>query len=451
MGSIWWIRRDLRLRDNLTLQKALENPPILPVFILDPLLLKNAPERRLNFLFENLRSLNVDLQSRGSKLVVRTGKPVEVLELLLNETGADQILAEEDFTPYARLRSVLAGSYLPLKLVQGQLGIHPLAVVKDSGKPYRKFGAYKKNWLARIQSIDPISVTEHIPTLIDIDSDEIPVGEAEGSFSAGEEAAYQRLDLFLKKKVEFYHLTQDRMDLDGSSNLAPYFRFGVLGLRSAIYRCLDILKNAESRKDLLGIDAWLNDLIMREFHIQIMYYFPESRTQNFRSIYDSLPWNNNHSDFQAWREGRTGYPVVDAAMRQLDSIGWIPNQARNIAASFLVKDLLIDWRWGEKWFRERLLDGDLAINTGNWQQVAGTGPDAAPFSRILNPTRQSKKYDPTGNYIRRWVPELADLEKDVIHAPWEKGKKVPGYPKPIIAHKFATERAGAAYRGISGD
>ena len=451
MGSIWWIRRDLRLRDNLTLQKALENPPVLPVFILDPLLLKNASERRLNFLFQNLRSLSLDLESRGSKLVVRTGKPVEVLELLLNETGADQILAEEDFTPYARLSSVLAGSYLPLKLVQGQLGIHPLAVVKDSGKPYRKFGTYKKNWLARIQSIEPISVTEHIPTLMDIDSDEIPGGEAEGSFTPGEEAAYQRLDLFLKKKVEFYHLTRDRIDLDGSSNLAPYLRFGILGLRSAIYRCQDILKNAEGRKDFLGIDAWLNDLIWREFHIHIMYHFPESRTQNFRSLYDGLSWKNNHSEFQAWKEGRTGYPVVDAAMRQLDSIGWIPNQARNIAASFLVKDLLIDWRWGEKWFRERLLDGDLAVNTGNWQQVAGTGPDAAPFSRILNPTRQSRKYDPTGNYIRRWVPELAGLDKDAIHAPWEKGKKVPGYPKPIIAHKFATERAGAAYRAIGGD
>jgi len=451
MGSIWWIRRDLRLRDNLTLQKALENPPVLPVFILDPLLLKNAPERRLNFLFQNLRSLNIDLKSRGSKLVIRTGKPVEVLELLLNETGADQILAEEDFTPYARLRSVLAGSYLPLKLVQGQLGTHPLAVVKDSGKPYRKFGTYKKSWLARIQSIEPISVIEHIPTLLEIDSDEIPGGEEEGSFAAGEEAAYQRLDQFIKKKVEFYHLTRDRMDLDGSSNLAPYLRFGVLGLRSGIYRCLDILKNADGRKGFLGVDAWLNDLIWREFHIQIMYHFPESRTQNFRSLYDGLSWNNSHSEFQAWKEGRTGYPVVDAAMRQLDSIGWLPNQARNIAASFLVKDLLIDWRWGEKWFRERLLDGDLAVNTGNWQQAAGTGPDAAPFSRILNPTRQSRKYDPTGNYIRRWVPELAGLDNDVIHAPWEKGKNIPGYPKPIIAHKFATERAVAAYRAISGE
>jgi len=451
MGSIWWIRRDLRLRDNLTLQKALENPPVLPVFILDPLLLKNAPERRLRFLFQNLRSLDIDLKSRGSKLVIRTGKPVEVLEMLLKETGADHIFAEEDFTPYARLRSVLAGSFLPLKLVQGQLGTHPLDMLKDSGKPIRKFGTYKKNWLARIQPIDPISVTENIPTFNDIDSDEIPAGEVDGSFTPGEEAAYQRLDLFLKKKVEFYHLTRDRMDLDGSSNLAPYLRFGVLGLRSAIYRCQDTLKNGDGRKDLLGIDAWLNDLIWREFYIHIMYHFPESRTQNFRSLYNGLSWNNNQSDFQTWKEGRTGYPVVDAAMRQLDSVGWIPNQARNIAASFLVKDLLIDWRWGEKWFRECLLDGDLAVNTGNWQQVAGTGPDAPPFSRIINPTRQSRKYDPTGNYIRRWVPELAGLDKDVIHAPWEKGKKVSGYQKPIIAHKLATERAEAAYRVVCGD
>ncbi|RLD06229.1 MAG: deoxyribodipyrimidine photo-lyase [Chloroflexota bacterium] len=446
MGSIWWIRRDLRLRDNLTLQKALETPPVLPVFILDPLLLKNAPERRLNFLFQNLHSLNKDLQSRGSNLVVRTGKPAEILESLLKETSADQILAEEDFTPYARMRSVLAGSFLPLKLVQGQLGTHPLESLKSSGKPYRVFGPFKKNWLAHIQSFESIPAPALVPTLQDIDSDGIPMGGADDLFPAGEEAAYKRLEIFLRKKVEFYHLTRDRMDLDGSSNLSPYFRFGVIGLRSAIFRSLEILKDENGRKNLLGIDAWLNDLIWREYHIHIMYHFPESRTQNFRSVYDGLLWINDQSDFQAWKVGRTGYPVVDAAMRQLNTIGWIPRQSRNIAASFLVKGLLIDWRWGEKWFRDRLLDGDLAVNVGNWQRAAGTGPDAAPFDRILNPTRQSKKYDPTGNYIRKWVPELAELDKDVIHGPWQKRAKAAGYPKPIIDHKFATERAVAAYQ-----
>jgi len=446
MSSIWWIRRDLRLQDNLTLQTALENPPILPVFILDPLLQKNAPKRRLDFLFQNLQALDKDLQSRGSKLVVRTGKPAEILESLLKETSADQILAEEDFTPYARLRSVLAGSFLPLKLIQGQLGIHPLELLKSSGKPYRIFRSFKKNWLANTQSFELIPAPAIIPSIEDIDSDGIPMGGSEDLFPAGEEAGYNRLELFLRKKVEFYHLTQDRMDLDGSSNLSPYFRFGVLGLRSAIYRSLEILKEGDNRKNLLGIDAWLNDLILREFHIHIMYHFPESRTQNFRSIYNGLPWINSQSDFQAWKDGQTGYPAVDAAMRQLYSTGWIPRQSRIIAASFLVKGLLIDWRWGEKWFRDRLLDGDLAVNIGNWQQVAGTGPDAEPFDRILNPTRQSKKYDPTGNYIRKWVPELAELDSDLIHNPWKKRVKISNYPDRIIEHKVATKRAMAAYQ-----
>ena len=449
MASIWWIRRDLRLRDNLTLQKALEDPPVLPVYILDPLLLKNASERRLNFLFRNLHLLDRDLLSRGSKLIVRTGKPVEVLESLIGETGADQILAEEDFTPYARLRSVLAGSYLPLKLIQGQLGIHPLDLAKSSGKPYREFVPFKRNWLSTIDSFTEIQVPETIPSLLDITSEVIPSGEDERLFPPGEVAAQQRLELFLRKKVEFYHMNRDRLDLDGSSNLAPYLRFGVTGLRSSINHAIRSLAKNEQPKDTRGLEAWLSDLIWREFYIHLMYHFPESRTQNFRSLYDQLPWINDLTEFQAWKDGQTGYPVVDAAMRQLNQIGWIPNQARIIAASFLVKDLLIDWRWGEKWFRNRLLDGDLAVNIGGWQRIAGSGADAAPFSKILNPIRQSRKYDPLGNYIRKWIPELAELDNDVIHAPWEKRTNTPGYPKPIIDHKFATDRAKSAYKTIT--
>ena len=184
-----------------------------------------------------------------------------------------------------------------------------------------------------------------------------------------------------------------------------------------------MLNNYDGRKDILGIETWLSELIWREFYIHILYHFPESRTQNFRSLYDQLQWRNDQSEFQAWKEGQTGYPIVDAAMRQLRETGWMHNRARMITASFLVKDLLIDWRWGEHWFRDSLLDGDLAVNTGSWQWVAGTGTDAAPFFRIFSPIRQSRKYDPNGKYIRRWVPELAHLDNDAIHAPWEKNNK----------------------------
>jgi deoxyribodipyrimidine photo-lyase len=441
MSAIWWIRRDQRLEDNLTLQKALTNPPILPVFILDPVLLKGAPERRLNFLFQNLHHLDRDLRSRGSQLIVRQGKPEAVLESLLRESGADRIYAEEDFTPYARLRSVLVGSYLPLKLVQGQLGIHPLAALKSTGTPYQVFTPFKKNWLAHRPTLNLIPAPERVATITGIQSEMSPQGQDSALFPSGEKAARQRFQFFLKHKIASYHLTRDRMDLDGTSVLSPYFHFGVLGLRSALHQALDLVDQGIDSKGNGGSETWLNELIWREFYIHILYHFPRVRTQNFKSAYDRLSWLNRTDQFQAWKDGRTGYPVVDAAMRQMNETGWMHNRARMITASFLVKDLLIDWRWGESWFRENLLDGDLAANNGGWQWAASTGTDAVPYFRIFNPILQSRKFDPDGEYIRTWVPELAHLGSDVIHAPWEKGLTVERYPDPIVDHKFARERA----------
>lgn len=448
MSSIWWIRRDLRLQDNLTLKNALENPPVLPVFILDPVLLSPAPERRLNFLFRNLHELDQDLQLWGSKLIIRTGKPVEVLERLFRETGADRIYAEEDFTPYARLRSVLIGGYLPIKLIQGQLGLHPLAALKSNGKPYRVFTPFKKNWLALNPAIEPIPIPVHIPSIQNIDPGVLPPGENEELFPAGEKAAHQRLEEFIQRKIEFYHLNRNRMDLDGTSSLSPYIRFGVLGLRSALRQSIQMLEDESSRKDIQGIETWLNELIWREFYIHSMFHFPQSRTQNFRSRYDRLPWRNDRSEFDAWKEGMTGIPVVDAGMRQLKQTGWMHNRARMISASFLVKDLLIDWRWGEKWFRESLLDGDLAVNNGSWQWVAGTGTDAAPYFRIFNPILQSQKFDPSGDYIKRWVPELREMDSRRVHSPWKFDLSIKNYPAPIVEHHFARDRALLAYRSL---
>ena len=450
MSSIWWIRRDLRLEDNLTLQKALENPPVLPVFIFDPSLLKTASERRLNFLVRNLHELDQDLKARGNQLIIRTGKPVEILKVLLRESGADRIYAEEDFTPYARMRSVLVSSYLPLKFVQGQLGHHPLAALKANGKPYQVFTPYKRNWLALFPAIKPTPSPKQIPSFMDFEPGELPQAIDEDLFPAGEGTALNILTEFTTKKIEFYHLNRDRMDLDGTSGLSPYIRFGVLGLRTALLRGKELLDELSGHKNVQGIETWLNELIWREFYIHIMFHFPECRTRNFRSMYDRLPWRNDPSEFEAWKEGMTGYPIVDAAMRQLKQTGWMHNRARMITASFLVKDLLIDWRWGEKWFRENLLDGDLAVNNGSWQWAAGTGTDAAPFFRIFNPIRQSRKFDPTGKYIRKWVPELAGLEKEIIHAPWEKKKKPDHYPDRIIDHKFARERAQIVFRNLKG-
>jgi deoxyribodipyrimidine photo-lyase len=248
-------------------------------------------------------------------------------------------------------------------------------------------------------------------------------------FPAGEQEALVRLEEFLHQRIYAYDEHRDRMDLEGTSSLSPYIRFGMLGLRQAV----SAAQQAIGQKRSNGADVWLNELIWREFYIQILYHFPHVSSSAFKPALANIPWQNDETDFEAWKAGRTGVPIVDAAMRQLQEIGWIHNRARMIAASYLVKDLLIDWRWGEAWFMENLLDGDLAANNGGWQWTAGTGTDAAPYFRIFNPVLQSARFDPHGDYIRRWVPELRNIDAKDIHAPWEKGIQVKGYPpRPIV-------------------
>jgi deoxyribodipyrimidine photo-lyase len=421
---------------------------VIPVFILDPHLLACTPGRRQAFLFSGLRELDAQLWERGIKLIVRSGKPQQVLRSLLAETGAEAIYAEEDYTPYARTRDNQIARALPLELIQGQTVHHPAAIRKPDGKPYTVFTPYSKAWKAMLPpELQILPIPERFASLPEIYSESLPDLPDNKLFPGGEREGLRRLIDFIEDRISAYSEDRNRMDLEGTSSLSPYIRFGMLSLRTCVHNARQAAGRVNPEKGLNGAETWLNELIWREFYIQILYHFPRVAKGAFNPSLENIPWRNNEREFAAWKAGMTGVPVVDAAMRQMAETGWMHNRARMIAASYLVKDLLIDWCWGEGWFMANLLDGDPAANNGGWQWTAGTGTDAAPYFRIFNPVLQSKKFDPGGDYIRRWVLELAYLPTDAIHAPWEKGIKVPGYPeKPIVDHSVARERTLAAFQ-----
>jgi deoxyribodipyrimidine photo-lyase len=467
---IWWIRRDLRLTDNQALASALAYADqVLPVFILDPTLLASpyVGTKRLAFLFGGLRELADELRARDSHLVLREGDPHNALATLITETGADTILAEEDFSPYARRRDARVARHLPLELVAG-LTVHPPGtILKDDGAPYTVFTPFSRKWKALMQlsASNVLSSPTRIPTPDAVPGRSVPAEPAlpsSGPFQPGEAEAQRRLSAFVdgqQAPIELYAERRNRIDLAGTSQLSPYLRFGMLSARQAVVSALVALDDARDEPARQGSETWLNELIWREFYVHILYHFPHVRGQSFRAKLQEIVWDNDPAAFAAWRKGQTGYPVVDAAMRQLAHSGWMHNRARMIVASFLVKDLLIDWRWGERWFMQHLLDGDPAANNGGWQWTAGTGTDAAPYFRIFNPVLQSQKFDPDGIFIRRWVPELAQVPTKFVHEPWRMPPEVQregqcvideDYPAPIVDHAVMRQRALDVYRSASG-
>jgi deoxyribodipyrimidine photo-lyase len=460
--AIWWLRRDLRLSDNQALKGALNaGGQVIPVFILDPKLLASpyVGEARLAFLLASLRTLDGELARRGSYLVFRKGDPLVELERLAAETGATAIFAEADYSPYARRRDEVIDKYLPVHWQKGLVVHPPASVLKTDGEPYAVFTPFRKAWMALVEptlqgNFEPPA---QIPTPVGIKSEPVPFPPSVPEntlFPPGEFEAQRRLRAFIASvppvlaPVYMYARDRDRPDLDGTSRLSPYLRFGMLSIRqvvAAAFRAIHLAPDEEARQ---GAQIWLNELVWREFYFHILYHFPRVRGENFRL--KRVNWVNDKGHFDAWRQGQTGYPAVDAAMRQLTQTGWMHNRSRMIVASFLCKDLLVDWRWGESWFMQCLLDGDPAANNGGWQWTAGTGTDAAPYFRIFNPVTQSKRYDPGGAYIRRWLPELAHIPDKFVHEPWkmpDEFQRQAGcvigkdYPFPIVEHAWARERA----------
>jgi len=449
--AVWWIRRDVRLHDNPALLAALQHGRVVPLFINDPAF-KQVSARRKAFLVNGLARLEEQLHARGSRLLYKSGAPEKVLRKVLRESGAEAVYAEEDFTPYARQRDARLEQILPLTLIQGQLIHHPMAIRKPSGKPFTVFTPFSKAWKSLLPdtlTLLPVPLRLPFPDL-PLVSDPLPRVPEDPAFPSGELHALDRLQHFTAAAGDpgllHYAENRDRVAMDGTSGLSPYLHFGMSSLRQAASAAMSAAAHNPGHRD--SIQTWIHELAWREFYISILFHFPDVLEHSFRRQYDSIAWNNSDADFDIWKNGETGYPMVDAAMRQLKETGWMPNRARMVTASFLVKDLLIDWRRGEAWFQSNLLDADLAANNGGWQWSAGTGTDAAPYFRIFNPVLQSRKFDPGGEYIRRWVPELAHLADNTIHAPWEAGIDARGYPAPIVNHQQARQQTLAAFQAV---
>ncbi|KIA87646.1 deoxyribodipyrimidine photo-lyase [Flavobacterium sp. AED] len=420
--SFFWFRRDLRLEDNVGLFHALKSEyPVIPLFIFDDSILDSLPKNdaRVGFIHESLSKINTQLQEIGSSLLVKKGKTIDVWQSLLKEFDAKEVFFNKDYEPYAIQRDtgiceMLEANHTISYSFKDQVIFEEKEITKADGLPYTVYTPFKNKWLEKYKSMAPIP--EYDAT--DVFSN---FYKSDFAFPALEQIGFEESPIKVKphnlKFIANYQDIRDFPALDKTSYLSPHLRFGTVSIRKLV--------NWAFHKN----DVFLSELIWREFFMQILFSFPKVVTQNFKSAYDGIQWRNNEDDFKRWCSGTTGYPMVDAGMRQLNETGYMHNRVRMVVASFLCKHLLIQWQWGEAYFAQKLLDYELSANVGNWQWAAGTGCDAAPYFRVFNPEIQQKKFDEKGIYIRKWIPEF-DL----------------GYGEPMVEHAMARDRAIATYK-----
>ena len=452
--AVVWFRRDLRLHDHPALTAAVEGyDRVVPLFVLDQALLegRSASPARSRFLLESVRELGAALARLGAPLVVRTGDAADAITAICSATGARDVYASRDHAPYGRTRDArvsdrLAAVGVALHMEGGNLVHEPETVATGDGRPFAVYSPFRRAW-ERLERSDLLPAPTRLVGT-DVEPGVVPDSTTIGVPlpAAGEAAARHRLDEWLARGIDGYASTRDRLDLaDGTSRLSADLHLGLLSANEVVAQALG---PGEGRR------VFVNELVWREFYAHVMFHRPFVRERSFRPEFDRIEWSTDPALADAWRAGLTGYPVVDAAMRQLAASGWMPNRSRMIVATFLTKDLLVDWRVGESHFMRSLVDGDIASNNGGWQWCASTGTDPQPYFRIFNPVAQGRRHDPDGSYVRRWVPELAGLPTRWIHAPWEAPSDVlvsgdvrlgTDYPERIVDHAEARLRALAAY------
>ncbi|MFO0389796.1 MAG: cryptochrome/photolyase family protein [Alphaproteobacteria bacterium] len=468
--NLVWLRRDLRLYDHAALASALaQSGQIQPIFVLDTDILArftNPSDRRLGFIARALCQIDAELKKRGGGLLVLHGSATQIIPKVYAALGASHIFASEDYEPSARARDAAVAKQVSLNLSKDHLIISPTEILKDDGTPYKVFTPYSKVWLSKLTPLFYAPYEVHDKgRYADFEKTKKAamaaglkvVDAAEGAAAMLAQIGYKyvddalwpvehasaRLKQFAAKKIKAYATARDMVAEEGTSQLSPYLRFGLVSVRECMREAVAIGNGA-------GESTWIKELIWREFYAMILYHYPDSVQWEWNAAYrGTLGWSENMQHFEAWQEGKTGYPIVDAAMRQLLETGWMHNRARMIVASFLTKDLLVDWRKGEEHFAQYLMDYEQASNVGGWQWAASTGTDAQPWFRIFNPTLQSQKFDPRGDYIRRYVPELQNIKGDDIHEPWKLGM-LSGYMTPIVDHAKARDAALAMFKRAAG-